>query len=125
LLFEMNVFTTDHPLASEPTNARRHRQQKLRSWVRRFLLFVGCASFLIGGWIFLYDLHFIQRHGFDANEVMSEIEAGQGVVDWETGMRPIWADYPAWIYGVVFWLIAFAAFALFALTKSKGNSNAS
>lgn len=78
------------------------------SLVKKLILVGAGASFLIGLWIFLYDFRFIQRYGIDANDVMSEIEAGRGVVDWETGMRPAYAYYPAWIYGVFCWLITFA-----------------
>jgi len=75
-----------------------HLFRKLQLTVAMFLVFVG-AVIVIG------DLLFIRRYGVDYNAV-AFVTRSDGVVDWPTGERPLYAYVPAAGYGLAAWFVA-------------------
>ena len=72
--------------------------------MKTLFLIVGLASFAFGATILFYDAYFIHHYGVDANDVLGA--DGYNIVDWETGTRPTYANYPAWHYGIAFVVVA-------------------
>jgi hypothetical protein len=72
--------------------------------MRILLLVIGIAGLLLGATILLYDAYFFRRFGVDMNDVLGT--DGVNTIDWETGTRPTYANFPAWHYGIAFMLIA-------------------
>jgi 4-amino-4-deoxy-L-arabinose transferase-like glycosyltransferase len=73
---------------------------------RKCFLVLALGLFLVGLWVFVYDVWFICRYGFDYNDVLSVIN--EGPIDYPTGERPNWTIIPLFAYSLLFWLPALA-----------------
>lgn len=63
---------------------------------------VALSTVMFGRYVF-----FQLQHGCGAHEVAGAYDGG--VVDWPTRERPLWTMFPAYIYAIGFFLLAFAA----------------
>ena len=63
----------------------------------------------MGAIIFVGDLHYIVKHGFDFNDVAGLTDQ-DGPIDWPTGERPTLTYFPAFTFAGIFWLPAVATY---------------
>lgn len=78
--------------------------------MRKIPIIISSILFVIGLALLFYDAHFIYKYGYDMNEVAGIID--DGPIDWPTGERPAYANYPAFVYAAGFCLTAVATFLL-------------
>jgi hypothetical protein len=88
--------------------------------MKTVLLIFSLASFGFGATILFYDAYFIRRYGVDANDVLGT--DGYNIVDWETGTRPAYANYPAWHFGIAFVLLAALFLTVFVFLPRRRNT---
>lgn len=67
--------------------------------MKRLTFIIASVFALVGAGIILYDAHVLLRYGFDVNDVYVILDNGDSA-DWPTGLRPLWAYIPAFVYGL-------------------------
>lgn len=85
--------------------------------MKMLLLILALAIFGFGVTILFYDAYFIRHYGMDANDVLGA--DGYNVIDWETGTRPAYANYPAWHWGIAFMLVAAVILTAWAFSPPR------
>jgi hypothetical protein len=73
--------------------------------MKKLFLLLSSGSFLVGTAVVTLDLSFINSYHADFNDVAGT--DGPWIIEWPTGERPVYANFPLWFYGVVLCFLAF------------------